>query len=226
MDTLFFPGIGGGGAEEWPSQAAGLKVGCPTFLSTSPIPDGPSAHADAGLALASGDLNIIGHSYGGIASILAAGRGKDRVRSLALFEPSCLGISAHLPATSATIEKLRAVWAEYSEPPTPAGLLAARFFENVHGEIDPENPVAIQAGKNLRAWGPPWVHPLDLKVVSEIPTLVITGAWSDTYEEIGQVLAEAGARHVQLAGFDHGPQNHPDANAVLEDFWASTTGQT
>lgn len=81
--------------------------------------------------------------------------------------------------------------------------------------------MAAQAGANLRVWGAPWVHPLDLSVVSRVPTLVVTGAWSDTYEEIAQVIAEAGGRHVQLAGSGHDPQNHPDFNDLLKDFWAS-----
>jgi len=221
MDALFFPGIGGN-ADDWsPQFPLGDGDRRLHFLETCQLPGGPEEHAAHGLGLVGGDLHVVGHSYGAIPALMAAARGGRRIRSLVLMEPSCLGISAHLPATTATLEKLRAVWAEHAEPPTPDGVLAARFFENVHGQIDPENPMAAQAGGNLRRWGVPWAHELDLGVASRVPTLVVTGAWSDTYEEIARVIAEAGARHVRLEGYGHDPQNHPDVNALLVDFWGS-----
>jgi pimeloyl-ACP methyl ester carboxylesterase len=221
MDAVFFPGIGGN-ADDWaPQYPLNDDDRRLAFLETSALAGGPEAHAEHGLDLFEDDLHVVGHSYGAIAALKAAALGQARVTSLALVEPSCLGVSAHLPATAATLDKLRAVWAEHSEPPVPDGVLAARFFENVHGQIDPENPTAAQAGANLRAWGPPWSHTLDLSVAFRVPTLVVTGAWSDTYEEIARVIAEAGARHVQLTGFEHNPQNHPDFNVLLKDFWES-----
>lgn len=49
-----------------------------------------------------------------------------------------------------------------------------------------------------------------------MPTLVVTAAWNELYEEVAFALADLGAQHVVLEGHGHRPQDHPDANTVID----------
>jgi NAD(P)-dependent dehydrogenase (short-subunit alcohol dehydrogenase family) len=68
----------------------------------------------------------------------------------------------------------------------------------------------------LRAMPPPWSVPVEGAVVGRVPTLVVTGAWNEIYEEVASALVERGARHVILEGHGHRPQDHAHANDVIE----------
>ena len=66
----------------------------------------------------------------------------------------------------------------------------------------------------------PWGHHIDADVVSEIPTLVVTGDWNQEYEVIATRLAEKGAVHVHLRGNGHRPQDHPGFADEVNQFLA------
>ena len=72
----------------------------------------------------------------------------------------------------------------------------------------------------LRATTPPWEVEVSALVPGLVPTLVLTGGWSPLYEEVAAALVAAGAQHRVLAGYNHRPQDHPDAVEALADFWA------
>jgi hypothetical protein len=80
--------------------------------------------------------------------------------------------------------------------------------------------------QRLRTTVPPWEVAVDRAVVAAVPTLVVTGGWSNEYEDVASVLAEAGARHVVLGGQGHRPQDHADANRLLLDHWAAAEAGT
>ena len=86
---------------------------------------------------------------------------------------------------------------------------------------EPETAAELVAAERNRLLAAPWSFDLPTDVLSVVPTLVLTGAWSDEYEEIGQTMAGAGARHTQLVGFGHRVQDHPDANSAIAG-WVSS----
>jgi len=49
------------------------------------------------------------------------------------------------------------------------------------------------------------------------------GAWNEEYEAIAERLAGVGAKHVQLQGFEHRPQDHADFNPLVEEFERKNT---
>jgi pimeloyl-ACP methyl ester carboxylesterase len=51
--------------------------------------------------------HLVGHSYGGVVAMLAAGLRPQAVRSLALIEPSWLRVAAHDPPVVAALERMR-----------------------------------------------------------------------------------------------------------------------
>jgi hypothetical protein len=72
----------------------------------------------------------------------------------------------------------------------------------------------------LRCTPPPWSIEVDPAVPGRVPTLVVTGGWNDAYEDVAKALADSGARHVQLVGHGHRPQDHDQANALMREHWA------
>ena len=78
------------------------------------------------------------------------------------------------------------------------------------------------AAEKFAAMELPWGHGIDAESIGQVPTLVVTGAWNDEYEEIAAELTRYGARHVQLAGFQHRPQDSPDFADMVDDFVRSS----
>jgi pimeloyl-ACP methyl ester carboxylesterase len=72
--------IGYGGSDDWPRAQA-------PFLTEYDI-DVVQALID----LCTGPIHLVGHSYGGRLALLAGLRRPERLRSLALFEPTCFGV--------------------------------------------------------------------------------------------------------------------------------------
>ena len=68
--------------------------------------------------------------------------------------------------------------------------------------------------------GAPWRHPVDLRILERVPTLVVTRGWNALYEEVAAGLARAGVRHVLLTGHHHRPQDHPGADAEIVAHWS------
>src|SRR5690606_4592443 len=82
---------------------------------------------------------------------------------------------------------------------------------------DAERPVAEQwAVTNL-----PWGHGVRRRMLSGIPTLVVTGRWNAEYETIATVLASDGAEHVALPGAQHRPMDVPGFAELVTAFEAS-----
>jgi pimeloyl-ACP methyl ester carboxylesterase len=221
MNALFISGIDGGGESQWPIQATGLASPGRrlTFVDPNSLEGGPVEHAEHVLGLVNGDLNILGHSYGGITASLAAARGGSRVKSLALFEPACMTIAQDRPATKNLLSRLIPALEDAIREGASDADIAIRMFGIKGQETDPDDPNLAQVGANFRSWGPMWTHPVDPAVYARVPTLVVTGGWDVNFDEYAEVIAEHGGRHVVLPGFGHRPQDHPSANSLIESLW-------
>jgi len=175
------------------------------------------------VALLDEPVHLVGHSYGGVVSLLAAAQRPDRVRSLVVFEPPAFGLTADRPATAAFIDDVKTLVAS---GPSPEEFLP-RFVRAVGG--DPSRlpsplppPLVKAASVQLRGrW--PWEAriPLDTLAAAPFPKLVVSGGHSALFDGVCDVLESAlGARRVVLAGAGHTiPALGDPVNEVLAAFW-------
>jgi pimeloyl-ACP methyl ester carboxylesterase len=225
MATVFVPGIGSDGPETWPAQAGSATLHTPsqpTFLTLDRgLGRGASDHAEQILGAPGGDpLDVVAHSYGGVAALLAAAQ-SDRVRSLVLFEPACMSVAATEPANETFIATMAPFWARADDDSLPDAEFAGHFLVAFGYERPPlDDDGAIAFGRRLRGCAPAWAFDVDPTVCARVPTLVVTGAWHPIYEEIADALEAAGAGRATIPGTEHRPQDSTDANALLNDFWA------
>jgi hypothetical protein len=80
---------------------------------------------------------------------------------------------------------------------------------------------AIAFGQRLRGCAPAWAFDVDPGMCTRIPSLVVTGGWHPIYEDIADALASRGARRRTIPGTEHRPQDSPEANTLLNEFWGS-----
>ncbi len=125
--------------------------------------------------------HLVGHSYGGVVSILATARRPNLVRSLTVIEPPFFGLAADDPAVIALRHRLADVF------PPPAGSRPERWLASFVGAmgtgVPDELPVAPDEVQDVRASmgeRPPWEATVDLGVIRSagVSVLVIRGDWS------------------------------------------------
>jgi pimeloyl-ACP methyl ester carboxylesterase len=222
VKVVFVHGAGRAGSDAWPQQAAARQArpgGLWHFLPRGQ--DGDDAGRDAQRVLvrlrAGGGGHVVAHSYGGNAALLAAGQEPDLVRSLVLFEPACLDLARGGPAVEEHIAAMAPVFDVADDLSVSAREFSARFAAATGTEPPrlPERELE-EAVARLRGLRPPWGTGLQPRL--PVPTLVVTGGWSELYEEIARALVALGARHVVLSGRGHRVQDHPDASRLLGAF--------
>ena len=168
--------------------------------------------------LRAGD-HLVGHSYGGVVSLLAAAR-RPVLRSLTVSEPPAFGLARGDPAVETFLSRLGPMRAGN---PTPAEYLA--FFMPLVGSAlplpDPLPPVLEQGARAALAERPPEeaVVPLDALAEASFSKLVISGAHGPAFDAVCDVLERGlDAERAVLPGFGHSVARHPEYNAVLGEF--------
>jgi pimeloyl-ACP methyl ester carboxylesterase len=171
--------------------------------------------------LETGD-HLVGHSYGGVITLLAAAARPDALRSLTLIEPPATRVAPDDPAVAAFAENGRQWWATGPKHDPEAFLRG--FLHTVGSSYDPPSPlppdVALGARTLIVERGP-WEAeiPLDELAVAPFPKLVVSGSHHAAFDGICDVLQlRLSAEHVVLPGYGHTVQRHPDFNTVLSDF--------
>ena len=168
------------------------------------------------------DAHLVGHSYGGVVSLLAAAIVPLGVRSLTVIEPPALRVARGNPAADALTRQAIAWW---RDGPTddPEAFLRG-FLDFVGSEYDPPSPLPAaleQGARTLIAERGPWEAevPLDRLAAAGIPSLVVSGAHNAGFDAVCDVLEERlSAERLVLPGFGHNVQRHPDFNARLAAF--------
>ena len=164
--------------------------------------------------------HLIGHSYGGVVSILATARRPVAVRSLTVVEPPFFALAADHPA----VRTLRRRQADLFPAPTdmaPARWLAL-FAEGLGSRVPRELPFGADEVADIRASmteRPPWEASVDLASIRSagVPVLVIRGDWSPdpaaaeiggaAFGAIADVLVrELAATSLVAPGATHRPQ--------------------
>jgi pimeloyl-ACP methyl ester carboxylesterase len=200
-----------------------VAVERPGFPPNPPVErvDFESDAALVGELLEPGD-HLVGHSYGGVISMLAAAQKPAAVRSLAVIEPPATRVAAGNPAVDTFAAAGEALYAagDRDDPET----FLRRFLLAVGSALDPPSPLPPeleQGARALQVERGPWEAeiPLDVLAAAPFPKLVFSGHHSPAFDGICDVLEERlQAERVVLEGFGHTVQRHPDFNDRLADF--------
>jgi pimeloyl-ACP methyl ester carboxylesterase len=166
--------------------------------------------------------HLVGHSYGGIVSLLAAASRPDVLRSLTVIEPPCTRVAAGVAEVDDFARAGMDLYAT-ARSGDPDEYLR-RFLAAVGSEFDPPSPLPPeleQGARNLAIERGPWEAdiPLAALALTPFPKLVVSGAHLGAYDVICDVLErELDAERVVLPGYGHAVQRHPEFNVRLADF--------
>jgi pimeloyl-ACP methyl ester carboxylesterase len=163
--------------------------------------------------------HLVGHSYGGVVSLLVAAR-RPVLRSLTVSEPPAFGLARRNPAVEEFLSKIQSFRAGN---PTPSEYLA--FFMPLVGSAlpvpDPLPPLLEQGARAALAERPPQeaVIPLETLATTSFPKLVLSGGHHPAFDAVCDVLESGlGAERAVLPGFGHSIARNPDYNRGLADF--------
>jgi len=189
-----------------------------------------------------GGAHLVGHSYGGVVALLAAGERPDLVRSLVAVEPPLFGISKHPEAVRIT--ELLTDLGELAPDLTPADYTAA-FFDRLTRTDAAElaqwtsswGSADWAAADSSRAERSPLYAPVRMDVLADldVPKVVAVGAWpeelageaTDSGQAFRAVADELHERiHADVVVFDHSLHNpqmsEPKTfNAFLRRVWSA-----
>lgn len=152
--------------------------------------------------------HLVGHSYGGVVSLLAAARYPERLRSLTVVEPPCFAIAAGDPLVDDYIAASERVWTE--RPDDPAEFLRT-FLRAVGSSVPPGelSPALLQGARTLAVERYPWTAEIPLAELraAPFPKLVVSGAHSAAFDLVCDVLErELPAERAVLPGAGHSVQ--------------------
>jgi pimeloyl-ACP methyl ester carboxylesterase len=221
---VFVHGSVGNAAATWSAQRPlEDRFEC-VFLTRGGYPPGPPLERidfdeqadDVTAALREGD-HLVGHSYGGVVSLLAAAR-RPVLASLTVGEPPCFGVARGHPAVEEFLARFDAFDAagprEYLE-----------FFLPLVGSgirlPDPLPPALEQGARAAMAERTPdeALIPLDELAATPFPKLVVSGAHSGAFDAVCDVLEQRlPAQRVVLAGAGHSLPRAPGYNEALTAF--------
>jgi pimeloyl-ACP methyl ester carboxylesterase len=165
--------------------------------------------------------HLVGHSYGGVIALLAAARHPELLRSLTVIEPPALGVARGNPAADAFVTRSTELWER--GPREPEAFLRGFLAEvNAPPPRGGFSPALLQGARTLMVERYPWTAeiPLDVLAATPFPKLVVSGAHSEAFDAVCDVLEERlGAERAVLPGAGHAVQRLGEPfNDVLADF--------
>ncbi len=203
----------------------------------SPDLEGPyrtdyAVDADDVVSLLGDGAHLVGHSYGGVAAMLAAAARPDLVRSLCLIQPGSLRVAEDHPVIAEFLTRSRA-----SVGSLPADLTAEAYLrlvtESVGMPAPPPTPRRLRVARTSMGERPCWDAPVPLEPIASAPweTLVIVGDWAGAPEDYrrlagepltiaARVVAEkVGAQLLEVPGFYPQVQEPELVNEALTALW-------
>jgi pimeloyl-ACP methyl ester carboxylesterase len=219
--------VHGSGGNSWSAQrplAERYTLVMPTRTGYPPNP--PLEHIDFDIQarellelLEPGD-HVVGHSYGGVVSLIAAPDAE--LASLTVCEPPAFGVARKHPAVARLIGDLAPLWPTDLPPEE-----FLRAFVEALGALGPYDapsplPPAMEASvRAIMVERGPWEAEIPFAEVAEapFPTLVVSGAHSEAFDAVCDVLEERlGAERAVLPGAGHSIPRAPNFNERLEEF--------
>ena len=153
--------------------------------------------------------HLVGHSYGGVISLLIAAAHPELVRSLAVSEPPAFGLARGNPVVDDLVERL----AEHFEHgPREPRAFAEGFLALVGSETRLPERLPPQLEQGIRATMAermPWEAeiPLDELAAAPFPKLVLSGAHNPAFDAVCDVLEDRlDATRAVLPGKGHSVQ--------------------
>jgi pimeloyl-ACP methyl ester carboxylesterase len=169
-----------------------------------------------------GGMHLVGHSYGGVIALLAAARRPEAVRSLTVIEPPAFGVAVDDPRVRGFVDRVADYWT--NGPRDPEAFLRG-FLEFAGSSASlptPLPPPVLQAARLLMVErsAAEAVIPLDELRRAPFPTLVVSGAHSDVFDCVCDVLEEAlAAERAVIPGAGHSvPRTGAPFNDRLQSF--------
>jgi len=159
--------------------------------------------------------HLVGHSYGGVISLLVAARAP--IRSLTVNEPPAFGVARGHPAVEDFLAKME------QSPREPREYLAY-FLPLVGSAMTPPDPLPppLEAGaRAAMAERPPHEAeiPLDELAAAPFPKLVVSGGHSVAFDAVADVLEERlNAQRAVLPGAGHSIPRAPGYPERLAAF--------
>jgi len=166
--------------------------------------------------------HLVGHSYGGVITLLAASRCPDAIRSLTVIEPPATRVALG----NAVVDRFAADAVNWftSGPTDDPETFLRGFLVAVGSSFDPPSPLPPeleQGARALIAERGPWEAEIPLDAIAEapFPKLVVSGAHHAAFDAICDALEHGlRAKRLVLPGHGHSVQRHPDFNDCLVDF--------
>jgi pimeloyl-ACP methyl ester carboxylesterase len=169
--------------------------------------------------------HLVGHSYGGVISLLASARRPEAVWSLTVVEPPAFGVARGNPEVDELVERLREHW---RSGPRDAEAFLRGFLRLVGSATDPPSPLPppLQRGAEmLLVERGPWEAeiPLDELAGASFPKLVVSGAHDPAFDAVCDVLEQwLSAERAVIPGAGHSVQRTgAPFNERLEEFLLS-----
>ena len=221
---VFVHGSVGNARSTWSQQhSLEERFDC-VFLTRSGYPPGPPLDRidfdeqarEVASELRESD-HLVGHSYGGVVSLLAAAR-RPLVASLTVSEPPAFGIAPEEPAVAEFLDAYSRV--SFVSPRQ----FLAMFLPLVGSAIQLQDPLPPPLEQGARAAmverSPDQaVIPFGDLEAAPFPKLVISGAHHAAFDAVCDALAKRlGAERAVLPGAGHSLPRAPGYNDVLVDF--------
>jgi len=167
--------------------------------------------------------HLVGHSYGGVISLLIAAAHPELVRSLAVSEPPAFGLARGNPVVDDLVEPLAY---HFEHGPREPRAFAEGFLALVGSETRLPERLPPQLEQGIRATMAermPWEAeiPLDELAAAPFPKLVLSGAHNPAFDAVCDVLETSlGAERAVLPGAGHSLSRAPGYAERLMAFLA------
>lgn len=181
--------------------------------------------------------HLVGHSYGGVAAMIAAAARPELVRSLCLIQPGSMRVAEDHPVVAELLARNRASSAALPEDLTAADYLRSAN-ESVGMPVPEPTPERLRAAWTSMGERPCWDAGVPLEPIARAPwpTLVVVGDWAGAPPEYrrpacepltiaARVLAEkVGAELLTVPGLYPHVQQPERVNEALAAFWDGADG--
>lgn len=170
--------------------------------------------------------HLVGHSYGGVVSLLAAARKPEAVKSLTVIEPPGFKVAIAEPVVREAVDWLKTLYATGKES-TPQQFYAA-FTRTEITSLPSFSEDDLRAIRSSMTERPPYEADIPLTELSKttFPKLVVSGkrerqGQGPALIKVCDVLErELKARRATFEGATHNPQisNPQEFNKLLQEF--------